>query len=197
MDIFVYGEDGLTLWALKYKIEEMLKKLGNSTPLSKCKIFYRPSFGRTGIKVLGEFDFIILTKNILYLGESKREGASEFKNSFIELRKEQKLRHRTFISYVECWFKNKYTDWNDFRQKVESDIPKTIPEKNTITAVNLQTILKTIKDYYTVLPEIKNVILYFYNNKMSNLPKKVCKNFELVLIEYPKNTIGNFIKMNI
>ena len=48
MEIFTYGEDALTLWALKNKFLEILKKYEDNTPVSQCKIFYRPSFGRRG-----------------------------------------------------------------------------------------------------------------------------------------------------
>lgn len=48
MEIFAYGEDALTLWSLKNKLDVILKKLEDFTPVSQCKIFYRPSFGRRG-----------------------------------------------------------------------------------------------------------------------------------------------------
>lgn len=91
-EILTYGEDGLTLWALKKELGKILEKLEDEykdTP-DKCKVFYRPSFGRnTGI---GEFDFIIVTKSKVYLGESKFFIRDNYKSSEIRKTKQPYLR---------------------------------------------------------------------------------------------------------
>ena len=74
MQILGYGEDALTLWAMKNKLDVILEALNDSSDPSTCQVFFRPSFGRSGgdkSPQFGEFDFIILSQNGLYLGESK------------------------------------------------------------------------------------------------------------------------------
>ena len=46
-EIFGYGEDALTFWALKRHLSEILKELKDKTEPSDCLIFFRPSFGRS------------------------------------------------------------------------------------------------------------------------------------------------------
>ncbi|MBU2565241.1 MAG: hypothetical protein L6265_09655 [Thermoplasmatales archaeon] len=205
MEILAYGEDALTLWALKNRLEKILKKLGDSIPVSQCKIFYRPSFGRKGgenSSQFGEFDFIVLSKNRLYLGESKWDGSSELKKGHLELRDEQKLRHTLFKCYVECWFRDEYSNWDDFIEKAKvyfekNNIQKPIAPINSSLALNLQTILKIIRKHYRTLPEIRNVLLYLHKASASDLPKKVNENFDLVLIDYSKDTLNNLVRINI
>ena len=80
MQIFGYGEDSLTLWALKHELPFILQSLGDSVSPENCLIFYRPSFGRrggNGRAEFGEFDFIMATEGSLYLGETKLDNSSE------------------------------------------------------------------------------------------------------------------------
>ena len=51
MKVYAYGEDALTLWAIKSKLPEILKQLNGGKDeaeevVKDCKIFFRPSFGR-------------------------------------------------------------------------------------------------------------------------------------------------------
>lgn len=107
MEILGYGEDALTLWSLKNKLDYILASFGDSSDVSKCRAFFRPSFGRSGgnkSSQFGEFDFIILAKQHLYLGESKWDKSPEkIVNGQMDLRSEQLLRHRLFKLYVEEW----------------------------------------------------------------------------------------------
>ena len=69
MEILGYGEDALTLWALKNKLPLILSALNDSSSLSQCKAFFRPSFGRRGgpsSAQFGEFDFILLIFRSLF-----------------------------------------------------------------------------------------------------------------------------------
>ena len=50
MEIIGYGEDALTLWALRNRLDTILDTLGDFSDLSKCRVFFRPSFGRSGGK---------------------------------------------------------------------------------------------------------------------------------------------------
>lgn len=205
MEIIAYGEDSLTLWALKTRIKEILHKLGDNTPDSQCIIFYRPSFGRRGGKKssqFGEFDFIILSKNRLYLGESKWNRSKGVKNGILKLSYEQKLRHKILKFYIDQWFKDNYSYWKDFITKAKQEIKKyginkpLAPEKSLLTS-NLETILKIIKENYRKPPEIINILLYLHNKTTLDIPKKVDGDFKLVLVDYSQDTIDNLIKIEI
>ena len=102
MKVYAYGEDALTLWAIKNKVPEILGKLGDKTKVDECKIFFRPSFGRGGKGTFGEFDFIMLAKEKLYLGESKWDGAKKAKAKVhIKFKQQQLRRHEIFKWYIE------------------------------------------------------------------------------------------------
>ena len=204
MEIFSYGEDALTLWAIKNRFNDILKLLRDTSKNSVCKVFYRPSFGRRGGALssqFGEFDFIILSEKKVYLGESKWDGSSELINGVIELREEQLLRHKIFNCYLECWLKNKYSSWDEFREKLTSyfekeSIQKPVAPTDSILASNIQTILGIMKQHFHTFPEIKNVLLYMYKTK-TDLPTNVNGNFELVLVDYSDAAVDNLIKMEI
>ena len=203
MEILAYGEDALTLWALKHKLAYILQELGDHP--SQCQAFYRPSFGRRGGKnssQFGEFDFILLTENCIYLGESKWENSSEkITDGKLELRKEQLLRHKLFKFYINEWFSDDYSNWKTFQKVAEVKIQKRnfakpIAPANSILAENLQTTLELIKKHYTNQPVIRNVLLYFHKNlSHDQLPKKADREFDVVLIDYSKELIGNYIKL--
>src|SRR4030043_2479073 len=94
-----YGEDFLTLWAVKQRVGTILKKFGDHTPTSDCLAFYRPSFGRKGGEdsaEFGEFDAIIASRENIYLVESKWDNLNKYKKSKLFLRKEQLSRHEVF-----------------------------------------------------------------------------------------------------
>ena len=107
MQILGCGEDALTLWAIKNKLDVILEAVEDSSDPSMCQVFFRPSFGRKGgdsSPQFGEFDFIILSKDRLYLGESKWIRSSEkLQGGVLELREEQKRRHEVFQFYVKQW----------------------------------------------------------------------------------------------
>ncbi len=205
MEIFAYGEDALTLWALKKKLGHILQELDDLSDLSLCQAFFRPSFGRRGGKnssQFGEFDFILLTANHIYLGESKWDNSSEkIINGKLELRDEQLLRHKLFEFYIVEWFSGDYSNWQDFRNVAEMKmrqrkIAKPFVPVNSILAKNLQNTLELIKNHYTSLPAIKNVLLYFHENLSDEqLPQKAGDNFEVVHIDYSKELIGNYIHL--
>ena len=207
MEIRAYGEDALTFWALKYKFEYILQKLEGEPNLSKCQAFYRPSFGRRGGKnssQFGEFDFILLTKNCVYLGEGKWDGSSEkIINGKLELRDEQLLWHKLFKFYINEWAFGSYesSEWkrfsNDAKPKlIRESIEKPIAPEHSLLAENLRIVLQLIKEHYPKKPPIKNVLLYFHNHLSDDqIPEIARDNFEVISIDYSKVTIGNYIKL--
>lgn len=207
MKVFAYGEDALTLWALKNKLGYILQELGDSSKPSQCQAFFRPSFGRRGGKnssQFGEFDFILLAEKNIYLGESKWDGSSEkIVDDKLELREEQLLRHDLFKFYIEEWAFGNYKDWQVFEKKakqmlIEMGIEKPIAPANSLLAENLQNTLKLIKEHYKGAdqPEIRNVFLYFHRNRNDKqLPQKAGDNFDVVPINYSKELIGSYINL--
>lgn len=204
MEIIGYGEDALTIWALKYKVKDILNILNDKSDTSKCKVLFRPSFGRRGggqSSQFGEFDFILLSECCLYLGESKWDQSSEkIGNGKLSLRNEQKLRHKIFQFYVKEWAFGQYESWNDFERKgmvkLENEGLKNKPiaPDGSLLANNIQTVLKVIKTHYKNLPEIKNVLIYFYKGlDPEQLPKEAGDDFMVVSIDYSANLLDNYI----
>ena len=170
---------------------------------SICQVFSRPSFGRSGgdkSPQFGEFDFIILSQNRLYLGESKWDRSSEkLKDGVLKLRAEQKRRHEIFKFYVERWAFGSYSSWGEFTDKVKlqlNGVEKPLAPQNSLLASNLQTVLRVIKKHYASLPDIRNVLLYLHDGTtIEQLPQKASEDFDLVCIDYSEDTLDNFIRI--
>jgi hypothetical protein len=202
LSLYVYGEDGLTLWALKNRLPDILRSLDDHSKPSDCKFFYRPSFGRRGganSSQFGEFDFLILAEERLYLGESKWDRSSELtKLNTIDLRQEQLTRHQLFAFYVREWaFREpRHDSWEDFVKKAIEHGPKPLAPSGSLLAENLRAILSIIENHFSVCPPIHNVLLYLYSNS-SPVPVGVNGDFEIVPIKYPLEDTGNFIAIEI
>jgi hypothetical protein len=199
MEIFGYGEDALTLWALKNKLPTILKSLDDSSSLSQCKVFFRPSFGRSGGAQFGEFEFILLSEKRLYLGESKWHRSSEnISNGSLELREEQRIRHTMFRFYVEEWAFGNYSNWNEFSKYAISklqvqDIHMPIASEKSLLATNLQTVLKVVKLQFNSLPPIKNVLLFIYDSTYAkSLPERAGIDFNVVTVDCSEGVSKNF-----
>ena len=207
MEILAYGEDALTLWAMKAKLPAILQALNDSSDLSRCQVFFRPSFGRSGgesSSQFGEFDFILLAKQYLYLGESKWQRSSEkIQAGVLALRDEQLLRHKIFKFYVEEWAFGSYASWREFERKANPKlqrvgITKPIAPEQSLLAANLQTVLCVIKKHYTALPLVKNVLLFLHNGVgISDIPQKAGRDFEVVPVDYSETAFENFIRLKV
>jgi len=205
MQILGYGEDALTLWAIKNKLDVILEAVEDSSDPSMCQVFFRPSFGRRGgdsSPQFGEFDFIILSKDRLYLGESKWVRSSEkLKDGILELRDEQKRRHEVLKFYVKEWPFGSHSSWREFidrvRLELESGVTKPLAPENSLLAANLKTVLGVIKEHYASVPDIRNMLLYLYDGRaVKQLLQKVSEDFDLVCIDYSgADTLDNFIRI--
>lgn len=203
MEMIVYGEDGLTLWALKNELGKILKDLNDVTPVENCVIFYRPSFGRSGGKnspQFGEFDFIILSMDHVYLGESKWDRSSEkISKGCLHLRGEQALRNETFQIYIEECLQE--CDWNSSDSNLNHRlgcIGKKIPPSGSLLETNLKDILRMIRaKYQHQMPVVKHILLYLYDqtNDIRVLEKVSCENdktsFQLIKLDYSRARHNN------
>jgi len=202
MKIIGYGEDALTLWALKQHTSKILEEFQDKTPISDCIAFYRPSFGRHGKKgssIFGESDAIITSKQNIYLIESKWDNHNDFNNEGFQLENHQILRHQIFLWYLTHW-NNKYSgNWQAFVNEQREKFPfsnKTIAPSGSLLAQNLECILTRIHEHcgYEVSERnIKNVLLFFYNAEKSEFPAETNNPFKLIPIDYSKEIEGNFL----
>jgi len=213
MKVYAYGEDALTLWAIKNRLSEILGKLGDETKVDECKIFFRPSFGRggKGTSNFGEFDFIILSDDKLYLGESKWDGAKKAKAKVhIKFKQQQLRRHEIFKWYIEkikeikeilkeeCWstFKEKYKD--DFSKCFG---PKEIPDldKKGLKPLLVENLITVLKLIAKKPDKIVDVLLYFYNGKNLEDGCKVTNDnsFECVSVDYNNDNKEDGVKNNL
>jgi hypothetical protein len=201
LEIIGYGEDALTLWALKKQIFKILEEFKDKTAISDCIVFYRPSFGRhskANSSVFGEFDAIIASKEYIYLIESKWDNHTEFKDVEFILREEQTLRHKVFSWYLKHWNRKYLRNWQFFINEQQNDFKienKTIAPKGSLLSRNLEFILNKIQNRCESISEsnIKNVFLFFYNSEKSTHPTKTNDSFRVIPIDYSKEIEGNFI----
>ena len=97
--ILGYGEDALTLLALKSHMSKILERFEDKSDPSKCLVFYRPSFGRSGgekSSEFGEFDAMVASLENIYLIESKWDNLSNNENYKVKIKNVQQLRHDIF-----------------------------------------------------------------------------------------------------
>lgn len=203
-NIFGYGEDALTFWALKDRLTDILKALKDQNAPSDCLVFFRPSFGRrggTGTAEFGEFDAILVTSKSVYLVESKWDGLTRWdEGARILLGDAQKLRHQVFSWYLMHWDAKYSSDWRsftrDYNTEFQSRFDKKLARAGRLLAQNLEIILMRINEHCGKLkPEnVKNVILFFYNKeRKSSPPSKVPENFSLVSLDYSQVIEGHFV----
>lgn len=204
--IFGYGEDALTLWALKDHLSEILNELGDQTDPSDCLVFFRPSFGRRGgegTAEFGEFDAILVTSRNVYLIESKWDAFRRWDaRARILLEEPQKLRHRVFLWYLTHWDSKYSGDWKSFARDHNAEFHNQLGKKlklaraNRLLAQNLENVLTRIYEHCgTLKPEnVKNVILFFYDKeRKSSPPSIVPENFNLVSLDYSHVVEGHFV----
>jgi hypothetical protein len=198
--ILGYGEDCLTLLALKCHIPEIVDE-DDRTSISNCLVFYRPSFGRSGgsnSPEFGEFDAIIASLRKIYLVESKWDNLSgtNTKRELVEY--VQRLRHRVFSWYLTHWNESYFNNWQRFHDEKRRDFEasfkdeKLIAEKGLLVD-NLQQALKMLLDHcegFSGDQSIRNVLLFFYQK--SSPQSIVSKDFKMVNIHY-NPVAGGFI----
>jgi hypothetical protein len=201
-DIFGYGEDVLTLWVLKNRVNRILDVFNDSTSPKDCLIFYRPSFGRSGgigSSEFGEFDSIVASKEKYYLIESKWDNHSSYRKESVILRKEQLLRHEVFTWYLHSWDAKYSGNWKLFKLEQEKGLEKfskTVPRAGSLLAENLESILSQLVGYPncdSIQRPIRNVLLFFFDGRRSMPPSKTNKGFTIIPFDYRQLSKDNFI----
>jgi len=206
MEFIGYGEDALTFWALTHRLGDMLNTFGDNTLQESCTIFFRPSFGRHGglrSSEFGEFDFILITDQAVYLGESKwHRSSEEIVDGKLHLRREQIERHEIMAWYIEEWLKGDFDNWSDFFDKEggkirKGELLKPLPPVGKLLSENLIKLLEEIRHRFkNRSAKIYNVLLYFYaGDEAIILPKDSNGNFTIINLDYSSDRVGNFIKM--
>jgi hypothetical protein len=203
--ILGYGEDALTLWALKNRLSNILAVFEDKTFPFDCVVFYRPSFGRSGGKKsseFGEFDAIVASSENVYLIESKWDNSTNLKNDEIIVRKEQELRHRIFSWYLTHWSKKYLNKWVLFGIEQMSNFQTLFREKRIAPpysklAINLESILNTIQNQCknVDLSKIKNILMFFYDKEKTKPPKTIEKLFTLITLDYSNQILDNFVAL--
>jgi len=187
MNIYGYGEDFLTLWAVKHKMLNIIEELEGKPYSNKPVVIYRPSFGRGGsLSTFGEFDLIFATTKI-YLVESKWEQSSEVRgpqgNRNISISDIQKTRHKKLKWYLiksSEYLNRNFNNWNDFRAQFNQEFNEkfqyrdkhgdikypTIPKQTSILANNIYNVSKLLRDQISrsiTADMIEDILLYFYS----------------------------------
>ncbi len=199
--ILGYGEDALTLWLLKNKPDEILKRFNDKTQPSDCFSFYRPSFGRSGGQgsaEFGEFDAILASEENVYLIESKWDNHRPNTKTDLMLRPEQTKRHEVFRWYLSNWSQKYSNDWEAFAKDKGADFVsgKKIAPQNSLLAMNLQQILSQLHGHCPNCSNddhVKKVLLFFHIFD-SNPPKKTSAGFEIVPLSYEEKS--NYVNLS-
>ena len=180
-----YGEDFFTLWALTEKLDLILEKLGDKTDTEDCTVFYRPSFGRSQY---GEFDAIIVTKNMAYPIEAKWRWLLRPTKASIKLGKKQIRRHEILAWYHKTW---RGEDWKEFIKEhgdgfYERFRAKIAPQ-GSLLSENLQTVLEYIRG-----KDLRDVLLFIHRGELPEIET----DFEIIEIEY-EPTHGHFLEARV
>jgi len=206
MRILGYGEDSLTLWAITRGLRQLLQALGDNSRPDDCQALYRPSFGRGGgpsRSEFGEFDFMLLTQQRLYLGESKWEHSSEtVAEGRIQLRDAQLLRHSLFKVYVSEWLKREGAGWHEFVAQAQPvlrhhDIEKPVAPAGSLLATNLENVLEIIERHFHSLPEITDVLLYLNTSHTTPVFGSAGKGFCVVALDCSEAMDEGLVRLSI
>ena len=205
-----YGEDPLTFWALRFRLDEILRQLGDPAALDQVLVIYRPSFGRQGKpKVLdpnsvaraefGEFDAIIGTPTCVYLVESKWSSSGEVKGELLDLRPEQVHRHQVFRWYLETWRTQPPASWDDFFAKYSGRFQKTFPGNKLAPpesklAENLQFVLTELTRHGRL---IRDVLLFISLPGLGSPLRVEKERFSLVSLQFEPLTRTGYFEMTL
>lgn len=179
MKLIIYGEDGLTLWALTHRLGEILEA-AQVPATDDVTVFYRPSFGRRGAREggtsaqFGEFDAIIATPDAVLLVEAKWDRSPELDGTVLRIAAHQAHRHRVMRWYIERWLEHASTDGKDFFEGVVPEELRglALPSSDKLLAKNLIHVLRSIAPSdRTRVPLVKDVLLYLDGRPEGTAPR--------------------------
>lgn len=200
-----YGEDALTLWVFTNQTQEFLRQVDDDTSVKDTRVHFRPSFGRGGrpadpkSKVraeFGEFDAIVLTRQAVYLVESKWHRSGELSEDSIDLKGVQVRRHRIFREYLEQWRSRRPIDWGEFASALEpifanTDLDVRPAPEGSVLAVNLKFVLEECSE--AIVP-VRDVLLLLAPTGWSRSLEPP-RGFDLVQIEYEPVGESQFVQI--
>ncbi len=193
-----YGENSLTLWAIKKELRMVLSRIGDPSEPDSCFVIYRPSFGRGSPAEFGEFDAIFATLASVYLVESKWDERRHERDWRVKLDDVQILRHRIFEWYLEKWRtrESRETSWDTFaaqnREEFESRFEgkKIAEDPNSLLARNLEYVLTRLDEFGG---DIVNLLLFFQEKES---PVRVnVEDFLVARIPYATLPGSNFVDL--
>ncbi len=201
MRMYGCGKDVLTLCALQRNFVDILDCLHDRSYPAHCEVFYRPRFGRARgdhRPGFGQFNFIILSRQCLYLGETKwHRKLGAVQDGVITVEPKEKRRHEIFKFYLDHWAFGNYPDWAEFRERAQPLIGKRLPAPESRLASNLRTTLAVIKEHFGSPPPVKDVLLYFHHGPATEeLPQRAGDGFELVSVDCSSSSDGKLVMVD-
>ena len=203
---FGYGEDALTYWALRNRLDDILDQLCDKSSACDRIVFYRPSFGRRGSSItsnspraeFGEFDAIVATPRSIYPIEAKWSASSEAKQSKITIGQVQMTRHDIFAWYLAEYAQYKAQPWDLFVQRWDDDFRskfhgKKLAPSGSKLAVNIEFVLRQL---LSIRPSSTptNVLLYFHPQGSPRASSVDPSSFSLVNVPFdPQSEGGIFL----
>ena len=181
MNMFGYGEDGLTLVYFCTQLQSFLSLMDDNSDPESCSIYYRASFGRRG--GFGEIDAIVVASKRIYLCESKWNDRDRSEVRRIQLDDAQVRRDRVFHKLVASWREQNPSTWEDFREQNAAGFEGfKLPGAERTLSRNLWSMLGLLREHAC---ECQNVLLYFYRSEMMDgLPLTVLDKLGNILTDY-------------
>jgi hypothetical protein len=204
LEILGYGEDALTLWALRNRHAAILRALGDTSDDARCQVFYRPDFGRGGANGdsgFGAIDFILMTDQALYLGATCWDRACDrLPDTPLDLRENQRQQHTHFAYYVEDWLIASQVNGRDGAAASRLPQPRAVgttlaSESGRHLTPNLLALLEIIRMRYGGMPPIANVLLYLYDGDGMPTPGSAADDFIVIPLDYSEDAVGHFINL--
>jgi hypothetical protein len=203
MKILGYGEDSLSLHALSTGLADILRQLDDDSDPAGSLVFFRPSFGRKGPGAngpssaqFGEFDAIIGTPRAVYLVEAKwwreeRTTGDEYILNEIQLR-----RHRVFRAYLQEHFRQAWSNWAVFEERMRSLLRGEHSYLNPAPmdsdlARNLAYILRHLDGCGQKIVDV----LMFWRLSNAGRPPLTCGNFSVITQLCSREDDSDFVRL--
>jgi hypothetical protein len=193
--IYSHAEDACTFHTLRYKLPELLEKLGDNTDPASAVVLFRPSFGRRGGAQLGEPDAMIGTDRRVYNIETKWPGSAGFDQPEFIMRPEQRRRHTALRVYREAWANTRPSGtWADVAAVANPGLAAVgaiAPMADRRLAGTLQTVLTAFERCGQ--PTL-DVLMCVQVEGFLVTPPRTCVGFRVVCMKVPA-AFGDFVRL--